>query len=496
MAIVGSCAASLHAATDERVVEESWEEARIEDAKVGYVHTIVQEINTGAGKRLRATAVLDLTLRRYGSVVRLRTEQGTEETAEGRVVAVFLRQGQEGSRQLDLRGELDEGRMHVSVDGGRLERRLAWPADIVGWYGREHLFRKRRPAPEDRFEFLRYEPVFNAVTTVRAHVRTLEPVAMPGGTRNFLRVEMTPDRLEAPGIKVQPPGCTWWLDEGFMPVRRTFDLEGLGTVVLTRSTRQAALAPAAPGVAADIGVKTLIPVDRRIVRPYSTRSAIYRITLRDDGDREAAFSDDSHQEVRRLDRERFELRVHPPAAPRHQTDAGPPPADSLAPCHYIDCDAEVVRTLAARAVGDERDPWQKARRIERWVKQQMRVDNTAPLVCASAAARELRGDCRHYALLTAALCRAAGVPARTAIGLLYVERGGRPQMGFHMWTEVWIEGQWLGLDATLGRGGVDAAHIKITDHSWKDTQSLTPLLPVNRVLGRLRVEVVQTDEGG
>jgi hypothetical protein len=55
--------------------------------------------------------------------------------------------------------------------------------------------------------------------------------------------------------------------------------------------------------------------------------------------------------------------------------------------------------------------------------------------------------------------------------------------------------QWLGLDATLGRGGVDGAHIKITDHSWKDTQSLTPLLPVNRGLGKLRVEVVQIDEG-
>jgi hypothetical protein len=494
MAVVVGCARPAPAATDENLVEETWEEARIEDARVGFVHTVVQEIQGGTDKRLRATAMLDLTLRRHGSIVRLRTEQGTEETAEGRVVAVFLRQGQEGSRQLDLRGELEEGQMHVIVDGGRLERRLGWPAGVVGWHSREHLFQKRRPASGSSFEFLRYEPVFNAVTTVRVQVRGREEVALPGGTKSLLRVEMTPDRLEAPGIKVQPPGCTWWLDGDLLPVRRTFELEGLGTVVLTRSTRQAALAPATPGAAGDIGAKTLIPVDRRISRPYATRSAVYRITLRDDGDREAAFADDAHQELRRLDRDHFEVRVHPASSPVRQSDAGPPPADCLASCHYIDSDAEVFRTLTARAVGDETAPWKKARRIERWVKQQMRVDNAAPLVCASVSARELRGDCRHYSLLTAALCRASGIPARTAIGLLYVERSGRPQMGFHMWTEVWIDGQWLGLDATLGHGHVDAAHVKISDHSWKETQSLTPLLPVQRVLGKIRIEVVRVEE--
>jgi hypothetical protein len=493
-AILLSCTAALPAATEGKVIEEIWEEVRLEDGKVGHVHTLVQEIAAPSGKRLRTTVVLDLTLRRYGSTVRLRTTEGTEETLEGRVVGVFLRQGQEGSRQLDLHGELDDGRMHVVVDGGRLDQRMSWPEGIVGWHGRNHLFEKRRPAIGDRFAFLRYESLFNAVTRVQVSVRGLEEVRLPeGGAKQLLRVEMVPDPLEAPGIKVTPPVCTWWLDRNFVPVRRTIELEGLGAVVLTRTTRERAEAPVPPSAAVDIGTRTLIPVDRRIPRPYDTRQAVYRITLRGDVGPEAPFTDDAHQEVRRLDREHFELRVHPPV-PQPRSDPGPPPADCLSSCHYIDCDMEVVIALAARAVGDETFPWKKARRIERWVKQQMKADNTAPLVSAAAAARDLRGDCRHYALLTAALCRASGIPARTAIGLLYVERGGRPQMGFHMWTEVWIDGQWLGLDATLGRGGVDAAHLKITDHSWKDTQSLTPLLPVNRVLGKLGVEVLRAQE--
>ena len=96
-------------------------------------------------------------------------------------------------------------------------------------------------------------------------------------------------------------------------------------------------------------------------------------------------------------------------------------------------------------------------------------------------------------MLTAAMCRAEGIPSRTAIGLVYadVERG--PVMAFHMWTEVWVEGQWRPLDATLGRGYVGATHLKITDHSWYDTRTMTPLLPVVRVLGKVSIQVVSVD---
>jgi hypothetical protein len=45
----------------------------------------------------------------------------------------------------------------------------------------------------------------------------------------------------------------------------------------------------------------------------------------------------------------------------------------------------------------------------------------------------------------------------------------------------------------LGKGGVSGAHVKISDSSWHDTASLTPLLPAARVLGKLRVEVLRSE---
>src|SRR5262249_38673178 len=136
----------------------------------------------------------------------------------------------------------------------------------------------------------------------------------------------------------------------------------------------------------------------------------------------------------------------------------------------------------------------KARLIEGWVYENMKKDNGAAFAPSDQIAKTLSGDCRQHAMLTAAMCRAAGVPSRTAVGLVYTDSQRKPVLAFHMWAEVWVQGQWLAIDATLGQGSIGAAHVKIADHSWYDTQSLTPMLPVARVLGKLSVEVVSVNE--
>jgi transglutaminase-like putative cysteine protease len=96
-------------------------------------------------------------------------------------------------------------------------------------------------------------------------------------------------------------------------------------------------------------------------------------------------------------------------------------------------------------------------------------------------------------MLTAAMCRAEGVPSRTAVGLIYADVKGQPAFAFHMWTEVWISGEWRSLDATLGQGRIGATHLKICDQSWHEARDMTPLFPVVRVLGKIRIDVVSVE---
>jgi transglutaminase-like putative cysteine protease len=489
--LLGIC---LTAPGDTPGIVETWETAYLDGARIGCCQTCTQTLGEGSERRIRTLSTLDLALRRNSSQVRLRVEHGTEETPEGKVVGVLVRYLHDGVVQLRLVGTLDGDRMRV-VGEGQPETRIRWSDEVVGLARRDRLLAERRLRAGDRFSFPAYEPVVNTVVTVRVCARGPEEVVLPSGRRTLLRVELTPDRLEAPGMSLQLPPTVFWLDDDFRIVRRQVELDSLGAIILVPASREAALAPvtAAPR-SADLSLRAQIPLNRTLPRPAQARSATYRVTLRGDADAASAFVQDGHQDVRPIRGDAFELTVHP-VHPNPAPGAAGPAAEFLGSSRYLDAADARVRELADRVVAGESNPWRRAQRLEQWVRSNLRVDNAAPLAPASAVARDLRGDCRHAALLTAALCRAAGVPARTAIGLVYVERNKQPNLGFHMWTEVCIGGQWLGLDATPGIGPVGVGHLKVTDHSWEGVTSLTPLIPLQRVIGKAAVEILAVDPG-
>ncbi len=476
--LVAAAAARPEPAGD--VIEEIWEAAHIDGVKVGFLHTIVRAQEVNGAKQLRASAELELSFKRNNALMKLRMEQGTEETADGKVTGVFMKQ--DAGKQLVLFGTVEGESLHVIVDNGRIDCKVRWTDKAVGLYKGQHLFEEKKPKAGDTFTFPRYEPIANYVVTMNVQAKEKEEVDLLGKKQSLLRVEMTPDKIVAPGQTLQLPGVVWWLDGDFVPQRRQFEMDGLGTIILTLTTKLP-----------DLGRNTLIPLNRTIPKPYETRAAVYRVTIRGDKEAATAVASDAHQEVKNAKGETFELHVHPPrlGEGRGSTDAAA--AEYLASCPFINGDDKLVKELARKAAGDETDPWKKAVRLEKWVHGHMRVDQSTAMTPAAQVARDLSGDCRNHALLLAALCRAEGIPSRIAVGLLYVDKAKQPQLGFHMWTEVYVDGQWLGLDAILGKGGVAAGHLKIADHSWRDVQSEIAFVPVKRLLGKAVVEVVSVE---
>ena len=137
---------------------------------------------------------------------------------------------------------------------------------------------------------------------------------------------------------------------------------------------------------------------------------------------------------------------------------------AMKPTRYVQSDDKTVVKLAGEAVGDETEPATAARRIEAFVRKHI-DKKTLNVGYASAAevAEAREGDCTEHAVLTAALCRAAGLPAKVAVGVAYVDRLGAREhvFGPHAWTLVWVNGKWVGLDAALP-AGFDAGHIALS----------------------------------
>jgi transglutaminase-like putative cysteine protease len=115
-------------------------------------------------------------------------------------------------------------------------------------------------------------------------------------------------------------------------------------------------------------------------------------------------------------------------------------------------------------------------------------DFSQALSTASEVARNREGDCKGHAVYLAALARARKIPARVAMGLVYMPQS--QALGYHMWTELYVGGRWIGLDGTLAKGGIAGGHLQLTHSSLAGGAAYNSFLPVMQVVGQLKVEVL------
>jgi hypothetical protein len=486
-------------------VLETWHAAYFEGVKAGHVHTTVQEITQDGARLFRTTRLLSLHIRRYNSIVPLQVEMVCDEKADGKVVALTLTQILDKDKKFVTRGSVMGEHLLLRTNADPVARKVPWNDEVIGLYRQELIYQARKVKPGDSLHFLSYELAVARAVVIRAVVKPEETVDTLVARKDdsgvkvsrtparLIRVETLADKIDVEGNKIQLPGQVIWLDKDLLPVRYEWEFPGLGRVTLYQTTKTVALEEGvAPALLPDLGLNTIVTTKTSIDKPYETTAAVYRISVKGDDEPANTFARDRRQQVRNVRATSFELHVRARGEPG-KGEKEEVKKEFLASSYFLDSDDERIKTRAARIVGTETGALEKARLIEKWVHDSMKPSNSVGFATASQVCRDLTGDCRQHAMLTAALCRAAGVPSRTAVGLIYAREPGRsPVFIFHMWTEVLVEGQWHGLDATLGRGEISACHLKVTDHSWRDTHTLAPLLPVSRLLGKLSIEVLET----
>jgi transglutaminase-like putative cysteine protease len=123
-------------------------------------------------------------------------------------------------------------------------------------------------------------------------------------------------------------------------------------------------------------------------------------------------------------------------------------------------DAVLARRARAVAAGPGDDA-SKMKRLTAFVRGHMSVDRIDMLGYGTAieALRTRRGDCTEYAVLLAALGRAAGIPTRVAIGSVYARQfeGHRHVFVPHAWVQAWTGTGWQSFDAAIG--SFDSTHL-------------------------------------
>ncbi|MFP4105571.1 MAG: transglutaminase-like domain-containing protein [Phycisphaerae bacterium] len=167
---------------------------------------------------------------------------------------------------------------------------------------------------------------------------------------------------------------------------------------------------------------------------------------------------------------------------------------AMKPTDYLQSEDPSIVKLTRQAVGDAGDAGTAARRIEQFVHEYIR-DKRSNWGYSKAAevARTRSGDCSEHAVLAAAMCRSAGIPAQVVGGLIYLDRqdpdlNRHYEFGLHAWVRAWVAGRWVHLDPMLGKFTV--ARIAISTGDGSAVASDPFVADLAATLGRFRVAEV------
>ena len=134
---------------------------------------------------------------------------------------------------------------------------------------------------------------------------------------------------------------------------------------------------------------------------------------------------------------------------------------------------------AATVVDTNRNALVVAERLNTWVHRSLAKTITVGIPSALQVLRARRGDCNEHTQLYVAMARAAGLPARVATGLAYIDG----KFYYHAWPEVFV-GQWIAVDPTLGQFPANAAHLRFA------LGGLGRQIDLLRLIGNLEIDVL------
>lgn len=176
-------------------------------------------------------------------------------------------------------------------------------------------------------------------------------------------------------------------------------------------------------------------------------------------------------EIIREDLTKLSATAIPVKEPRLQT--------FLQPTAFMQSDHPSIKTLAARIVGTETNAMKAAVKLKDWIYRELAKEPTVSIPNALEVLQVKKGDCNEHTVLFNALARAAGIPAKTVVGVVYL----RGAFYYHAWSEVWL-GRWVALDSVLNQFPADVTHVKFLEGEI-DRQ-----IDMLQLIGNLKIEVL------
>ena len=463
--------ASDAVAGDARENVDLWYVVRISGAAVGFASETVRHDTNSIVLRSHT----NLSMNRMGTPISMFMMMEEVSDADGgfqraRMEMTAGATGMKSSAILDG----DSVRVEFESSGHTRTTAVAWESDAVSQWESERLLDEwiRGDGPPLRYKvFVVDDGSFKSMRVERGESR---PEIVDGK-------ETTLQSVRAFEADNDVPISTTWFDENYEVVRTVISQMGMEIVVERIEESEMTAIELEPSF--DIIRQSMIVVEGYPDPPSDMDDVTFRLDLSHPVSPGRDFEGPNQKEVRRgenwveilVSRETVNRIVIPES--EH--------SNFLAPGRYIQSDHPSIVALAdSIRVVSGLSGWALAGEIAVWVHDWITGKNFEQgFASALEVLRSRQGDCTEHSVLLTSLLRAAGIPARPAVGLAY----SQGMLIGHMWSEVYVD-HWRSLDAL----DLDGNPIRIRVSGAAGNEAVDPrdLVAAYATVGGMTVRVV------
>jgi hypothetical protein len=428
--------------------------------KIGYAAQKITPAPTGYV--VQSSSILRLNLMATIQTVRSRLEMAAD---TGWTLKEFDFELDSNDVRFQARGKVVGKRLQLEVDSGghrtATELPLSQPPYLLAALKPYIVTQNLEPGMEQLFPTFDPSTLSHQITTVIVEGR--EQIKIGGKVEPALRI-----RQSFKGISV-----TSWLDGKGRTLKEETPT---GFSLVRQRAEEAKLLPETRFISLDLITQTSVPIEPPITDPAQKKF----LKLNLSGFNLAHFALNGGRQ--RLSEDELEIRredlnlAKPYKIPLREARF----ASYLQPTPFVQSDHPEIRALVQRVLQGETDALKAVTRIQKWVYNGIAKEPTVSIPSALEVLQKRKGDCNEHTVLLNAMARAAGIPAKTVVGVVYL----RGAFYYHAWSEVWL-GEWISLDSVLNQFPADVTHIKFLEGEI-DRQ-----IDILQLIGNLKIKVVE-----
>jgi hypothetical protein len=428
---------------------ERWYLAELQGKSAGWIHTWVSRHETPTGPRWVIDSEEFMVVRRGADRIEGRIRKKFLENERGQLLRFWQLEQEQGGEEVTTQAGKAGAEM-VTIRGPEIHRIPFEPEARSVERGYLALFAGKRPQAGEVKQYRSYDSMWAGYEDVQVAVKSVDA--------KVIEIEQTASSL--PGVVTRIR-----LDEACAAIRAEAQVGVLHLVFRMVKEKPDLITE---GAAPDMDPLMVIKSNVQIENSREVRQIRYRIEGLPDFVDSNWMTGPGQKVIASPSPGVFVLEVtmlgDPPPSPFPPAVKDPELKKHLMATSLTRLDDPEIIKTARKVTAKAPDAWTAAKRLRRWVSEEVEGSMGMGFASASQTMKEREGDCSEQAVLLTALARTVGIPARCVKGLVYQDGS----FYRHMWTEVWV-GRWQPLDPAQATDFISAAWIRLAVYSLQLT---------------------------